>query len=158
MSRLSSLAIPAAILGLAGMAVADSHVSDEVAGAVNIRQSHMSLYGFNLGPLAGMARGRMDYDAEVAGAAAANLAALAAMDQGGYWVEGSSNDDLEESEALAAIWDDPTGFEERMMALQLSSADLAAVAGNGLTELQAGMGPVGQSCGGCHEDYRISDN
>jgi cytochrome c556 len=118
----------------------------------------MSIYAFNLGPLAGMARGRMDYDAEVASAAATNLAGIAALDQDRYWVEGSSHDDLEESEALAAIWDDPTGFGERKIALQVATADLAAVAGNGLEYLQAAMGPVGQSCGGCHEDYRLSDN
>ena len=143
-------------LALAGAAFAESHVSDEVAGAVNARQSHMTLYAFNLGPIGGMLRGRMDYDAEIAAAAANNLAALANIDQGRYWVEGSSVDDIGEmTEAKADIWSDMDGFNENMQALATATTELAAVAGDGMEAMQAAFGPVGQACGACHENYRV---
>ncbi|MEY1555407.1 cytochrome c [Yoonia sp. R2331] len=138
---------------LAGAAFAASHLSPEVASAIKARGAHMSLYGHNLGPLGGMAQDKIPYDAAAAAAAAANLAALANMDQSTYWVEGS---DIAAAggRAKSEIWTDSAGFDAEVAKLAEASTALAAVAGNGLDEMKAAFGPVGAACGSCHKAYR----
>ncbi len=149
----NSRAIALVCVTLAGSAFAASHLSPEVSGAINARKAHMGLYGYNLGPLGAMAQDKMPYDAAVASAAAANLAALANMDQSNYWVEGS---DIAAAggRAKAEIWSDRAGFDAEVEKLAAATINLAAVAGDGLDAMKAGFGPVGASCGSCHKAYR----
>ncbi len=142
---------------LAGTAFAGSHMSEDVEKAIEARHAHMQLYSFNLSTLGGMAQDKISYDATAAAQAANNLAALAAMDQTAYWVDGSDSS-LEESRAKPEIWTDSAGFAEQVDALATASADLAAIAGTDLASLKAAFGPVGQSCGGCHRNYRVRNN
>jgi cytochrome c556 len=143
----------AAALTLAGAAFADGHLTQNQQRAVDARQSHMGLYGFNLGPLAAMAQEQMPYDADVASAAAANLAALANMSHDSYWVEGTDSS-VEGSRAKSEIWTDMEGYVAADMQLAERTNALAAVAGDGLDAMRAAFGPVGQSCGSWHESYR----
>ncbi|MEO0992071.1 MAG: cytochrome c [Pseudomonadota bacterium] len=139
---------------LSGAAALAGGHNDANSAAVKARKAHMGLYGYNLGPMAGMMRGNVPYDAEVAGAAAKNLAALAAMDQSRYWLEGTDTEAIEGTRALPAIWSDAVGYEAANAKLAEAAAALAEAAGNGEEAFKAAFGPVGQSCGGCHEDYR----
>ena len=67
----------ASVIASAGLGLAQEEKKNPV---VEARQSLMHLYAFNLGLLGGMAKGEIEYDAEAAGAAASNLAALAAKE------------------------------------------------------------------------------
>ncbi len=147
----------ATALTIAGAAFADSHLTDTQQRAMDARKSHMGLYGFNLGPLGAMAQDKIPYDAVVAATAAANLAALANMSHDRYWVEGTDSS-VEGSRAKAEIWTDTEGYLAAIMKLATTSTALAAVAGDGIDAMKAAFGPVGQSCGGCHEDYRVPRN
>ena len=138
---------------IAGAAYADGHLTQDQQRALDARKSHMGLNGFNLGPIGAMVQDKMPYDAEVAAAAAANLAAMASMSQDSYWVEGTDSS-VEGSRAKAEIWSDPEGFDAEIMKLAAATTALAAVAGDGLDAMKAAFGPVGQSCGSCHEAYR----
>ena len=140
-------------LALASTAIADGHLTQEQQQGINARQAHMSLNGFNLGPLAAMAQGNIPYDADVAAAAAANLAALGSMNQDRYWVEGTDQS-VGGTRAKAEIWTDPDGFAAEIAKFAEASTALATVAGDGLDAMRAAFGPVGQSCGSCHEAYR----
>ena len=144
------------LAALAGAAIAASHIDPAVEGAMTARNAHMQLYGFNLGPLGAMAQDKMPYDAAVASTAAANLAALAALDQSRYWVEGSDTS-VEGSRALPAIWENMADFDAKQQDLATASAALAAAAGTDLEALKAAFGPVGAACGACHQTYRASD-
>lgn len=151
--RLSVLV--AAGIAVAGIASAQSN--DPLAAAVKARQSHMQLYSANLAVLGGMAQGRMDYDAEAAQAAADNLAALASMSQRFYWVPGSHAGAVEGTRALEVIWTDG-GIGAEAEAFSAAVAGMQDAAGGGLDALRAAIGPVGASCGSCHENYRQSNN
>jgi len=147
------------LFGLAGAAlVATGALAQDINPAVKARQSHMTLYGHNLGLLGGMARGNIDYDAEAATAAAANLAALAALDQSRYWPEGTDSDTLMETRALPAIWENIPDVIEKSRTLAAATGTLATEAGGGLDALRASLGPVGEACGACHEDYRVPND
>lgn len=144
-------------LAIAGAAFADSHLTDGQQRAMDARKSHMGLYLFNLGTLGAMAQDKIAYDAEVAATAAANLAALANMSHDSYWVE-ATDSSVEGSRAKLEIWTDPEGFRAADVKLATTTTALAAVAGDGLDAMKAAFGPVGQSCGACHEDYRVPRN
>lgn len=61
-----------------------------------------------------------------------------------------------DSEALPAIWEDWSGFEEMAAALTAASADLSAAAESGdRAAIAAAFAATGRSCGGCHEAYRV---
>lgn len=121
--------------------------------AVKARQSHMQLYAFNLGLLGGMAKGEIEYDASAAEGAAANLAALAALDQGRYWPEGTETGAME-TRALPEIWSKMEEFDTATDGLIQATMTLEEAAGTDLESLQAGLGDVGKACGACHKPFR----
>ncbi len=151
----------AAIAAVAGTAeISDSHSDKATLSAVKARQSQMTLYAFNLGLLGGMAKGDVDYDATAAGAAAANLAALSKLDQSRLWPPGSDNEALGDdvTEALPKIWAADSDVGQKGMALAEAAAAMETAAGEGLDALRGAMGPLGKSCGSCHETYRKADD
>ncbi|NJO38107.1 MAG: cytochrome c [Rhizobiales bacterium] len=131
--------------------LADGHLEK----AVKARQSFMQVAAFNLGPLGGMAKGEMDYDAETASTFAKNLALLSTMNTGAMWPEGSDNEALgKKTNALPAAWAADSKVMEKYGDWAKATTELAATAGNGLDALRSGVGAVGKSCGGCHDLYR----
>ncbi|RYG92099.1 cytochrome c [Loktanella sp. IMCC34160] len=154
----AGIALTAATLALTSTATAESHVDPAIAGAIKARQAHMQLYAHNIGVLGGMAQGRIDYDADLASAAASNLAALSQLNQMTYWPAGSDNASVDGTKALPAIWDDLPGVMARGAALVEASAAMEAAAGGGLESLQGAMQALGGACGACHQNYRQSDN
>lgn len=153
MIRLTTLLTSAAVITAASFAFAGGHGGNP---AVKARQSHMQLYGHNLGVLGAMAKGEVEYNAEAATAAANNLVALTSMSQTSYWAPGTSSDDLpDESRTLAKLWDG--GFAKAVeinTALNAASVQMAAVAGDGQAALGPAVGAIGQQCGACHDDFR----
>ncbi len=145
------------VAALASAALAASH-GGELPAPVKARQAHMSLNGFNIGVLAGMARGKIDYDAATASGAAKNLAALASMDYSRYWEPGTDSDSLAGTRALPAIWANSDDVIAKATALATATTALAGTAGDGLEALQTGLGPVGQACGACHKAYQLPEN
>lgn len=146
------------IATLATALVAGTAVAQDANPAIAARKAHMDLYAFNLGLVGGMARGNIEYDADAASAAAANIAALSKIDQSRYWPEGTSTLDSDATRALPEIWDNIPDVIAKAQALTAAADALAGQAGGGLEALQAGLGPVGQACGACHEAYRQPDS
>jgi cytochrome c556 len=144
---------------LASALLAGTAVAQDANPAVSARKAHMSLHGFNLGPLVSMARGETPYDAELANKLATDLVALSGMLSGPafslYFPAGTAAGEVEGTRAKAEIWATPDDFLAKAQALSDASAALAAT--TDLAGLQAAMGPVGQSCGSCHEAYRVSN-
>lgn len=155
MKRLT-LALSAAAIGAAGFAVAESHVDPTIAAAIEARQAHMGLYAYNLGVLGGMAQDKIEYDADMASAAAANVLALATMDQSRYWPQGSDTS-VEGSAALPELWANIDDAISKGQDLAMAAEAMNVAAGQGLDELKAAMGGLGGACGACHRSYRQRD-
>ena len=124
--------------------------------AIKARQSMFQLYNFNTGILGAMAKGKIPYDAAIATEAATNLSAVANLGQSQFWPAGSDNetDGNARTRALPAIWETFPAIVEKADALKAAAADLVPAAGAGLESLQGAMGAVGESCKGCHTDFR----
>lgn len=147
-----------AVFAVALIATGSGFASDDGPHdkAIKARQALMQLYSFNLGILGGMAKGKIDYDAEAASVAADNLLAAVSMNQSAMWPAGSHNGDdaNRKNRALPAIWDTYPKIAEASKAMDEAAAAMQAAAGNGLGELKGAMGAVGKSCKGCHDDFR----
>lgn len=154
MNGLKTIAVAGAVLATVAMpAFAGGHGGD-LPPAVKARQAHMSLYAFNIGTLAGMAKGEVEYNAEAASAAAGNLSALASLSQASYWAADTDSETVDGSRSLPALWANIPDAIAKSEAFSAAAASLAGTAGDGLEALQAGLGPVGKACGDCHKAYR----
>ena len=148
----------ASVVGTAVIAtavLAGSHGA-KIDPAVAARQQQMQMVGYHIGLLGAMAKGEMEFNAEMANGAAENLNALAGMSQATLWIEGTAQGETEGSRAKAEIWSDPAGFDARFEAFASASSALVGVAD--LDALRAGMGDLGGSCKACHEKYRGPKN
>ena len=144
------------LIAAAGLSFAGGHGGNP---AVKARKAHMQLYAHNIGILGAMAKGEAEYNADAASGAANNLATLAGLYQGSYWVPGTSNAELgDETTALPAIWESGSTAGQIGGQLAEAAAALAAVAGDGQAALGPTLGPVGKACGDCHKGYRQSNN
>lgn len=142
------------LLGTAAIATAqDKGPHDD---AIKGRQAMFQTYGFNMGILSAMAKGKMDYDADIATQSAANLLAAASFGQAAMWPAGSDNatPGNATNRALPEIWSNFDDVAEKGAALKTAAETMAAEAGGGLDALKGAMGAVGDSCKGCHDDYR----
>jgi cytochrome c556 len=135
-------------------AIAAGDFDKEIDG----RQSYMGVLGYNMGILGAMAGEKMPYDADLASAAARNLALAAAMNNGSMWPQGSDMDSTEGTWAKADLWQNFPIVMDQLGNLKTYSEALATNAGNGLPSLQAGMKGVGDSCKECHKRFRAKKN
>lgn len=141
------------VLGLTLMSPAFA-AKDPNLKAIDARQGEMQLRSFNAGPLFGMAKGKMAYNAELASTLANNLLLQTKMDLGRAWPKGTDNTAYEETDALPEIWSTYPEIAEKGKAYVKAVEALAAVAGNGQDALKSKIGALGKSCKGCHDDFR----
>ena len=121
---------------------------------IKARQSEMQLKSFNAGPLFGMAKGKIEYNAELAAMLANNLLLQTKLDMGRAWAEGTDNVAYEgKTRALPEAWSNPE-IAEKGKAYVKAVTELAPVAGNGLAALKSKISALGKGCKGCHDDFR----
>jgi len=143
-----------AIIGLSLMIPAFA-AKDPNLKAIKARQGVMQLRSFNAGPLFGMAKGKVDYDAELASMLANNLLTMTNINIGRAWSKGTDNVAYKgKTTALPEIWSTYPEIAEKGKAYVKAVTELAAVAGNGVDALKSKVGALGKSCKGCHDDFR----
>lgn len=125
---------------------------------VKARRAYFKLVGANMGPLAGMAKGEIDYDAAAAETHAKNLALLSSYDARHLLMPGTSNEDVPgETRALPKIWTDFDGFKGKYGDFVKAVDALQSQAGAGREALGPALGQLGGTCKGCHDNYRAKD-
>ena len=154
---LSAVAVCSAVLLGSVIPVTQSHADTEER-AIATRQGFMKLVVWEAGPLYGMAKRHVAYDAEAAAAHAANLTALSQYPYPGLFLPGTSKTDRPgKTCALAVIWEDTAKIWKAFENFQAAVAALADVAGDGQPALAAAVGEMGKACGGCHNPFRAKD-
>ena len=118
---------------------------------VKQRKAAMTLQAKYLGPMVGMAQGKVPYNATVVQRNAGYLATLSNMPWDGF----DASTKGEKSAALPAIWEKPADFKKAAEHLESEAAKLAQLSkGGDEAAVKAQIGAVGKSCGGCHEHFR----
>jgi len=141
-------------LGIAAVATAQDKGPHDAA--IKGRQAMFQTFNFNLGILGDMAKGKTEYNADIAKQSAENLDAAANFGHIAMWPEGSDSESEgnAKNRSLPAIWSNMSDVDEKFKALQAATATMASQAGGGLDALKGAMGDVGGSCKACHDDYR----
>ena len=122
---------------------------------IKARQGEMELRTYSVMPLFSMAKGEIPYNSEQAVKLANNLKVLMELDIGGAWAQGTGKDKYSgKTHALPEIWSTYPKVAEAGLAYDVAIEELAAEAGNGLAALRSKIGSVGDSCKGCHDDFR----
>lgn len=128
---------------------------EQAAGAVTTRKAVMRLLSFNTGPINGMARGQVEFDAALAERNALRVAALAPMIADTFAAMDTREYDVETT-ALPVVWDDTEGFQEAVNAMVQGANDFAAIAARGdQTEIMGAIRAFGGNCGSCHDNFRV---
>jgi cytochrome c556 len=118
---------------------------------VKQRQAAMTLQGKYFGPMAGMAQGKIPYNASVVQRNAGFLEVVSKMPWDGF----DPSTKGEKSAALPAIWEKPGEFKQAAERLESETAKLAQVSKSGdEAAVKAQIGAVGKACGGCHDNFR----
>lgn len=143
----SLLAAGLAVAMMSGEALAQA--KPEVL--VKQRQSAMTLMGKYFGPMAGMAQGRIPYDAKIVQRNAGFLDNLSRMPWDGF----GENTKGVKSAALPAIWSESGKWADAAERLQNEASKLYSVSRSGdEAAVKAQVGAVGKACGACHEAFR----
>jgi len=138
-------------LGAGLSQAAFSQVKPEIL--VKQRQAAMTLQGKYFGPLAGMAQGKVPYNADTVALNSALLDALSRMPWDGF--APASKDAQVKTAALPAIWSEPAKFQEAQENFHKAIEGLVAVSrGSDEAAQKAAIGAVGKACGGCHQNFR----
>lgn len=141
----------AASLAVAVMMSGEALAQAKPDTLVKQRQSAMTLMGKYFGPMAGMAQGKVPYNAQVVQRNAGFLDNLSRMPWDGF----AENTKDVKSAALPAIWAEPTKWSDAADRLQNEASKLYAVSRSGdEAAVKAQIGAVGKACGGCHNDFR----
>jgi cytochrome c556 len=136
-------------LGAGAAATAIAQVKPEVL--VKQRQAAMTLQGKYIGPLVGMLKGTVPYDAGVAARNAGFLDALSQMPWDGF----AESTKGEKSRALPVIWTDAAKFKQSQDQLRTSvGALVAATKGGNEAGVKSAVSDVLKACNSCHDNFR----
>ena len=148
--KYSFLATGAALALGAGVAVtAAAQVKPDVL--VKQRQAAMTLQGKYLGPIGGMLKGNIPYNADTVALNATFLENLARMPWDGFQPSTSGV----KSKAKPNIYTDTAKFKAASEALEGATAKLGAAArAKNEAGVRATFGAVAKACGSCHDAFQ----
>ena len=116
------------------------------------RQTVMKSVGASAKIVGGTLKGERAYDADATMLALATMRA-AAHTFGDYFPDSAGPGD--NTEASPKIWEDRTGFMNKLSDFQSATDAAVAAKPADLDAFKAAAGPVMQNCKSCHEGYRI---
>lgn len=145
---LSSMLIAAATLVTALPAAAQFAKPED---AIKYRKGAFTVMAAHFGRVAGMAQGKIPFDAKVAAQNAEVATFMSTLPFAGF----GPGTDKGETRAKPEIWAEMDKFNAgaKKMQDEMAKLNVAAKSGN-LDAIKAAAGEVGKTCKGCHDDYR----
>ena len=141
------------LIALLLMGSANVMADERTQALIETRQGLLKMLGFYIGPMVGMARQQVPYDADVVKANATKMAQLAPMIKDVFKHDTSASD--YETESLPGIWSNMDDFNAKADTLAEKAAALAASTAEGQSAFMGAFGATGGSCKACHDEYRV---
>ena len=117
--------------------------------AIKYRQSVFTVLGNSFGKISAVVKGEVPYNKDDV---AKNAAIIAMMSTLPWQAFGPGT---EGGKAQPAIWSDNAKFKAASEKMQLAVVDLNKAAQSGdLENIKKAFGATGQTCKGCHDDFR----
>ena len=105
-----------------------------------------------LGPMIGMAKGEVEFDAATVQSSLLTMQ-ITAAEAGALFPEGSESG--HDTEAKASIWSDRAGFEQAMADFDVAVKAALDAAPASVDERKPALNGVLKTCKGCHDGYRV---
>lgn len=148
--RIRNLVLSVSLLAAASVMAMDERQAER---AYEVRHSLFTLVGWNIGPLAGMAKQEIPFDAEQAELHASRIASLVPMIPDAF-VADTRGFELD-TEAKDAIWEDKEDFLRLAENVREKSIAVKEAAATGeLDTFTGAFVEMGQACKDCHDKYR----
>lgn len=125
---------------------------ERAQAAIDTRQGLLKVVGHYIGPMVGMARGQIDYDADLVSTNAQKMGQLTAMIPDLFKMNTSQSGIA--SDSLEGIWDNTEDFVSKAEIASQRAFDLAEAAKDGKGAFMKAFGAAGGACKSCHDDYR----
>ena len=150
MKNLTTCLLATTVLSLAIPAAAQFAKAED---AIKYRQSALFVMQQNFSRVAGMAAGKIPFDAKVAAESAAVAESMSKLPWAGFGPGTNKGD----TDAKPEIWVQKAKFDDyaRKMETEMGKLAVAAKSGN-LDNIKAAVGPVGGTCKSCHDDFRAN--
>lgn len=145
---LATTLLSSGMLG-SGLAWADE---ERATAATETRQGLLKVVVMYFGPVLGMVREQIPFDAAVVEANATRIAQLAEMIPDAFAMDTRAYD--VDTEALDGIWDNRVDFNDKAETVGQRAQALAAAASGGLDATRKAFGALGGACKACHDEYR----
>ena len=145
--------IPTATAGLLACAIALPAAAQfaKPEDAIKYRKAAFTVMARHFGIVAGMAAGKIPFDAKVAADNAEIATMVSKLPYAGF-VEGSDKGD---TKAEPKIWAEMDKFRAAAGKMQEEKAKLnVAAKGGNLDAIKAAVGDTGKACKACHDNYR----
>jgi cytochrome c556 len=148
MKKALSLVIVGMVAAIALPASAQFAKPDD---AIKYRKNALFVMQQNFGRVAGMAAGKIPFDAKVA----AESAAVADFVGKLPWAAFGPETDLGDTKAKPEIWSNKAKFDDyaKKLQVELSKLDAAAKTGK-LDNIKVAVNATGEACKACHDDFR----
>lgn len=145
----TALFCSAAVLFAAGVSAAEPTPAER---AVAYRQGVYHAIAWNFGPMAGMVKNEIPFDADDFALRAQRVAFLSTLPLEGFIPDSRVGN----TDAKPAVWEERDEFESMMQTFQTEADTLAALARDA-TEVAAvrpQFAKVGQACKDCHDKFK----
>ena len=119
--------------------------------AIKYRKSALFVMQQNFGRVAGMAQGKIPFNAKVAADSAAAAEFVGSLP----WAAFGPDTDLGDTKAKPEIWSNKAKFDDYAKKLEAELGKLSAAAKTGnLDTIKVAVNAVGNACKSCHDDFR----
>ena len=142
----------AVILSLLLSFVSTSWADERTQKTIEARQGLLKVVAQYFGPIVGIAKGQIPYDAALIEKNAGKVAQLAPMITDMFALDTSASGI--ETEAKAAIWADYADFSAKAATTAERAQALVAATAKGQGATMKAFGALGASCKSCHDSYR----
>ncbi len=140
-----------AVLGLAAATPALAQFQ-KPEDAVKYRQGAFTVMASHFSRIGAMVNGRVPFDAA---AAQANADIAVMLSKLPYTAFGEGTDKAGNTRAKPVVWSKRAEFDAAAKKMQDELLKLQAATKTGnLDQIKAAFGPVGQTCKGCHDEFR----
>ena len=156
--RVRTIAFLALVIAATTATLAMAQMKPE--DAIRARQSIMRVMLLNVGPLAGMAQGKIAFNKDVFTANALRLESVWAMNPAQYFLPGTDKPVPGSmiagfTHAKPEIWSEPAKFKEAQERASDAIGKLAQATRSGDEgAMKAAVGDVGKACANCHDHFR----
>ncbi len=132
--------------------VSTSWADERTQKTIEARQGLLKVVAQYFGPIVGIAKGQIPYDAALIEKNAGKVAQLAPIITDMFALDTSASGI--ETEAKAAIWADYADFSAKAATTTERAQALVAATAEGQGATMKAFGALGASCKSCHDSYR----